>query len=112
MRLEPEIQLLLRTARRELVVQIPVQMDDGSLALFHGYCVQHNAVRGPYKGGIRHHDQVDLDEVRSLAALMTWKTAIVDVPFGGAEGGVTCDPLRMSRSELRTLSADSRRRST
>ncbi len=78
-------------------------MDDGSLALFHGYCVQHNAVRGPYKGGIRHHHQVDLDEVRSLAAQMTWKTVIIDDPFGGAEGGVTCDPLRMSRSELRTL---------
>ena len=103
MGLESEIQLLLRTPYRELIVQIPVRMDDGSLQLFHGYRVQHNAVRGPYKGGIRYHHQVDLDEVRSLAALMTWKTAIVDVPFGGAKGGVTCDPLRMSRSELRTL---------
>ena len=103
MRLEDEIQLMLRTPYRELIVQVPVRMDDGKLEMFHGYRVQHNAVRGPYKGGIRFHHEVDLNEVRSLAALMTWKTAIVDVPFGGAKGGVTCDPTQMSRNELQQL---------
>lgn len=103
MNLESEIQLLLRTPYRELVVQVPVRMDNGTLEMFHGYRVQHNAVRGPYKGGIRYHHEVDLSEVRSLAALMTWKTALVDVPFGGAKGGVTCDPRNMSRRELQSL---------
>ncbi len=103
MGLEDEIQKLLLTPYRELIVQVPVRMDNGKLELFHGYRVQHNAVRGPYKGGLRFHHHVDLAEVRSLAALMTWKTAIVDVPFGGAKGGVTCDPTSMSRKELQTL---------
>ena len=103
MGLEDEIQKLLITPYRELIVQVPVRMDNGKLELFHGYRVQHNAVRGPYKGGLRFHHEVDLAEVRSLAALMTWKTAIVDVPFGGAKGGVTCDPTSMSRKELQTL---------
>jgi len=103
MKLEGDIQLLLRSPYRELVVQIPVRMDDGHLEMFHGYRVQHNGVRGPYKGGIRYHHHVDLGEVRSLAALMTWKTAIVDLPFGGAKGGVTCDPTHMSRNELQAL---------
>ncbi|MFQ5462681.1 MAG: Glu/Leu/Phe/Val dehydrogenase [Phycisphaerae bacterium] len=103
MHLEEEISTLLRSPYRELIVQIPVRMDDGTLRLFHGYRVQHNGVRGPYKGGIRYHHKVDLDEVRSLAALMTWKTAIVNVPFGGAKGGIACDPSKMSRTELRSL---------
>ncbi len=103
MKLDKEIQLLLRTPYRELVVQIPVRMDDGHLEMFHGFRVQHNAVRGPYKGGIRYHPEVDLNEVRSLAALMTWKTAVVDVPFGGGKGGVSCDPTALSRHELQTL---------
>src|SRR3990172_991386 len=103
MKLEGDIQLLLRSPYRELVVQIPVRMDDGHLEMFHGYRVQHNGVRGPYKGGIRYHHHVDLGEVRSLAALMTWKTAIVDLPFGGAKGGGTCDPTHMSRKELQAL---------
>jgi glutamate dehydrogenase (NAD(P)+) len=103
MKLESEIQLLLRSPYRELVVQVPVRMDDGRLEMFHGYRVQHNGVRGPYKGGIRYHQHVDLSEVRSLAALMTWKTALVDLPFGGAKGGVTCDPTKMSRKELQAL---------
>ncbi len=102
-KLEPEIQSLLRSPYRELIVQIPVTMDDGKLEIFHGYRVQHNAVRGPYKGGIRYHPEVDQNEVRSLAALMTWKTALVDIPFGGAKGGVTCDPSQMSRGELQRL---------
>ncbi len=103
MRLEEDIRMLLRTPYRELIVQIPVRMDDGHLEMFHGYRVQHNAVRGPYKGGLRFHPEVDLNEVRSLAALMTWKTALVDIPFGGAKGGVTCDPTTMSRGELQRL---------
>lgn len=103
MKLESEIQLLLRTPYRELVVQVPVRMDDGRLEMFHGFRVQHSGVRGPYKGGIRYHHDVDLNEVRALAALMTWKTAIVDIPFGGAKGGVTCDPTKMSRKELQGL---------
>jgi glutamate dehydrogenase (NAD(P)+) len=103
MKLDKEIQLLLRTPYRELVVQVPVRMDDGRLEMFHGFRVQHNAVRGPYKGGIRYHGEVDLGEVRSLAALMTWKTAVVDVPFGGAKGGVTCEPASLSRNELQAL---------
>jgi glutamate dehydrogenase (NAD(P)+) len=103
MKLEPDIQMLLRTPYREMIVQIPVRMDDGHLEMFHGYRVQHNAVRGPYKGGLRFHPEVDLNEVRSLAALMTWKTALVDIPFGGAKGGVTCDPTKMSRKELQSL---------
>lgn len=103
MRLERDIQLLLRSPYRELTVQIPVRMDDGRLELFHGFRVQHNAVRGPYKGGIRYHHEVDLNEVRALASLMTWKTALVDIPFGGAKGGVTCDATHMSRSELQAL---------
>lgn len=106
LRLEPDIQLVLRTPYRELIVQIPVRMDDGHLELFHGYRVQHNAVRGPYKGGLRFHPEVDLNEVRSLAALMTWKTALVDIPFGGAKGGVTCDPTKMSRDELQRLTRE------
>lgn len=106
LKLEPDIQLVLRTPYRELIVQIPVRMDDGHLELFHGYRVQHNAVRGPYKGGLRFHPEVDLNEVRSLAALMTWKTAIVDIPFGGAKGGVTCDPTKMSRDELQRLTRE------
>ncbi|MBK8270483.1 MAG: glutamate dehydrogenase [Planctomycetes bacterium] len=106
LKLDPEIQLVLRTPYRELIVQIPVRMDDGHLELFHGYRVQHNAVRGPYKGGLRFHPEVDLNEVRSLAALMTWKTALVDIPFGGAKGGVTCDPTKMSRDELQRLTRE------
>ncbi|GIK16207.1 MAG: glutamate dehydrogenase [Planctomycetota bacterium] len=103
MKLEEDIRQLLITPYRELIVQIPVRMGDGKLRMFHGYRVQHNGVRGPYKGGLRFHPEVDLSEVRSLAALMTWKTALVDIPFGGAKGGITCDPTNMSRSELQAL---------
>jgi glutamate dehydrogenase (NAD(P)+) len=106
MKLDKDVQMLLRTPYRELIVQIPVRMDDGRLEMFHGYRVQHNAVRGPYKGGLRFHPDVDLNEVRSLAALMTWKTALADIPFGGAKGGVTCDPTIMSRAELQSLTRE------
>jgi glutamate dehydrogenase (NAD(P)+) len=94
---------VLRTCSRELSVQVPVKMDDGSAVVFNGYRVQHNSARGPYKGGIRYHPAADLDEVRALATLMTWKTALIDVPFGGAKGGVQCDPRFMSEGERQRL---------
>jgi glutamate dehydrogenase (NAD(P)+) len=95
---------ILASSYRELAVQIPVRMDDGSIDVFRGYRIQHNGARGPYKGGIRYHPQADLDEVRALAALMTWKNALIDVPFGGAKGGVQCDPRDMSEGEIQRLS--------
>jgi glutamate dehydrogenase (NAD(P)+) len=101
--LNDEMREILRTSYRELTVQVPVRMDDGSLEVYTGYRVQHNAARGPYKGGIRYHPDADIDEVRALAALMTWKTAIVDVPFGGAKGGVQCDAAAMSEGERQRL---------
>jgi len=101
--LDKDMQLLLSTPFRELRVEIPVRMDDGRLQVFIGYRVQHNGVRGPAKGGIRYHPNVDLDEVRALAAAMTWKTAVVNIPFGGAKGGVTCDPSQMSQKELEKM---------
>lgn len=85
---------------RELRAQVAFRRDDGSVEVAYGYRVQHNGARGPYKGGIRYHPAADLDEVRALASLMTWKTALVDVPFGGAKGGLQIDPAAMSRSEL------------
>ncbi|RLS68837.1 MAG: glutamate dehydrogenase [Planctomycetota bacterium] len=91
---------LLTTAKREVQVQIPVEMDSGDVATFIGYRVQHNAARGPMKGGLRYHPQVDLNEVRTLAALMTWKTAVVNIPYGGAKGGVALDPAKLSQREL------------
>jgi glutamate dehydrogenase (NAD(P)+) len=98
-----EVREVLRTSYRELRVQVPVRMDDGSLRVFRGYRVQHNGARGPYKGGTRFHPRADLDEVRALAALMTWKTALLDVPYGGAKGGVACDPSTMSTDEKERL---------
>jgi glutamate dehydrogenase (NAD(P)+) len=98
-----EMREILRTSYRELTVQVPVRMDDGRLEVFTGYRVQHNAARGPYKGGIRYHPDADIDEVRALAALMTWKTALIDVPFGGAKGGVQCDARAMSIGERQKL---------
>jgi glutamate dehydrogenase (NAD(P)+) len=88
---------------RELRVQIPVRRDDGRLDVFAGFRVQHNGARGPYKGGIRYHPSAILDEVRALAALMTWKTAVVDIPFGGAKGGIEVDPRPMSVGELERM---------
>ena len=101
--LEEDVRLLLRMPYRELHVEVPVRMDDGSLRVFAGYRVQHNGARGPYKGGVRYHPEADLDEVRTLAALMTWKCALVDLPFGGAKGGVQCDPATMSTDERNRL---------
>ena len=101
--LADEMREVLRTSYRELTVQVPVRMDDGLLRVFSGYRVQHNAARGPYKGGVRYHPDADIDEVRALAALMTWKTAVVDIPYGGAKGGVQCDPTTMSEGEKQRL---------
>ena len=91
---------IMRNCYRELKVQITLHRDDGSLSEFFGFRVQHNGARGPYKGGIRYHPSVDMDEVRALASLMTWKTALLDVPFGGAKGGIAIDPTTMSQREL------------
>jgi glutamate dehydrogenase (NAD(P)+) len=101
--LDEEVALLIKTPDRELRVEIPVRMDDGKVHSFIGYRVQHNNARGPYKGGIRYHQNVDLDEVRALASLMTWKTAVVDIPFGGAKGGITFDPSTFSHGELERM---------
>ena len=101
--LNDELAMLIRTPDRELRVELPVMMDDGKLHSIIGYRVQHNNARGPYKGGIRYHQEVELDEVRALASLMTWKTSIVDIPFGGAKGGVTIDPTKLSMGELERL---------
>ncbi|MFA6439977.1 MAG: Glu/Leu/Phe/Val dehydrogenase dimerization domain-containing protein, partial [Bacteriovoracaceae bacterium] len=101
--LNEELAMLIRTPDRELRVELPVMMDDGKLHSLIGYRVQHNNARGPYKGGIRYHQEVDLDEVRALASLMTWKTAVADIPFGGAKGGVTIDPTKLSQGELERL---------
>ncbi len=90
---------LLKKPWRELTVSVPVRMDDGSIEVFNGYRIQHNAARGPYKGGTRFHPAADVNEVRALASLMTWKTAVVDIPFGGAKGGIQCDPYALSESE-------------
>ncbi len=103
LKLEPPIHQKLRHPKRTLIVSIPTTMDDGSEKVFTGYRVQHSIDRGPAKGGIRYHPDVDLDEVKALAMWMTWKCAVVDIPYGGAKGGVTCDPKRMSRSELERM---------
>jgi len=101
--LDPEVVDLLSSSWREMRAQLPVRMDDRKLHIFEGYRVQHNGARGPYKGGVRFHPQADLDEVRALAMLMTYKCALMELPFGGAKGGVMCDPLRMSETELNRL---------
>ena len=101
--LDDEMYPVLTTSYREVAAQIPVRRDDGDLLVLRGYRVQHNGARGPYKGGIRYHPTVDLDEVRALASLMTWKTALLDIPFGGAKGGVEVDPTGLSKRELERL---------
>jgi glutamate dehydrogenase (NAD(P)+) len=101
--IDPAYETLLLTPRREVRVELAIRMDDGRIGNFIGYRVQHDNARGPYKGGLRYHPEVDLDEVRSLASLMTWKTAVVDVPFGGAKGGIQVDPSKLSEGELERL---------
>jgi len=94
---------VLKHPKRELTVNFPVRMDNGTYRVYTGYRVQYNMARGPCKGGIRYHPQVTLDEVRALAAWMTWKCAVVNIPYGGAKGGVICDPKHMSKTELEHL---------
>ncbi len=103
LKIDGRYKTLLWTPSRELRVEIVIEMDDGSIGNFIGYRVQHDNSRGPFKGGLRFHPDVDLDEVRSLASLMTWKTAVVDVPFGGAKGGIQVDPSKLSQRELERL---------
>ena len=101
--LDPGLRQVLREVRREFTVNFPVRMDDGSIRVFTGYRVQHNLTRGPAKGGIRYHPQVSLDEVKALSMWMTWKCAVTNLPYGGAKGGVICDPTQLSAQELENL---------
>lgn len=103
LKLDPGLREVLRKPKRCLVVSVPTHMDDGSIRVFEGYRVQHNIDRGPAKGGIRYHPKVTLDEVKALAAWMTWKCAVVNIPYGGAKGGVVCDPKSLSRAELERM---------
>jgi glutamate dehydrogenase (NAD(P)+) len=98
-----DLRAVLNSSYREVRVQIPVRVSDGKIRVFSGYRVQHNGARGPYKGGIRYHPEVDLDEIRALASLMTWKTAIVGIPFGGAKGGVDCAVAELESSEVEEI---------
>jgi glutamate dehydrogenase (NAD(P)+) len=101
--LRDDVAAVIRSSYREVQVQVPVTLRDGRIHVFSGFRVQHNGARGPYKGGIRFHPEVDLDEVRALAMLMTWKTAVVGIPYGGAKGGVNCDARKLEPHELQTL---------
>jgi len=103
MGLDPEIRKIMPHTTNEIQVNFPVVMDDGHVEVFTGYRVQHNTALGPYKGGVRYHPAVDIDEVRALAAWMTWKTAVADIPFGGAKGGIQIDPSRYSDAELERI---------
>lgn len=103
MNLDPNLHEKLRYPKRVLIVSIPIYMEDGSLKVFEGYRVQHSLERGPAKGGIRYHPDVTLDEIKALAMWMTWKCAVVNIPFGGAKGGVVCDPVLMTDKELEHL---------
>src|SRR5258707_15778095 len=108
LKLNDGMRKVLGTSAREITVHIPVQLDDGRLEVFTGYCVQHSVARGPAKGGIRFAPDVTLDEVRALASWMTWKCRSVNIPFGGGKGGGICDPHILSETELEKLT----RRST
>lgn len=103
MDLSDNMRRLLSIPKREVQVQIPVELDNGEIATFVGYRVQHDDARGPMKGGLRYHPAVDLDEVRALATLMTWKTAVVNIPYGGAKGGIAIDPRKLSLRELELI---------
>jgi glutamate dehydrogenase (NAD(P)+) len=103
MDLTDNMRTLMITPDRELRVEVAIEMDSGQIGNFIGYRVQHDKSRGPFKGGLRYHPHVDQDEARSLASLMTWKTAVVDLPFGGGKGGINCDPTKLSRGELERI---------
>lgn len=97
------VRQLLRGPYREVMVELPIMREDGTLSVYSGYRVQHDNARGPFKGGLRFHPSVDMDHFRALAAVMTWKTAVADIPFGGAKGGIDCDPSDLTEAELETL---------
>src|ERR1700692_3385067 len=101
--LGPRVERLLLSLEAEHHVSIPIERDNGELAVFNGYRFQHNSARGPTKGGLRFHPTVDADDIRALATLMTWKTAVVNIPFGGAKGGIACDPSQLSQGELERI---------
>jgi glutamate dehydrogenase (NAD(P)+) len=101
--LSENVRTLMVTPDREVRVEVVIELDSGKIGNFIGYRVQHDNARGPFKGGLRYHPTVDQDEARSLASLMTWKTALVDLPFGGAKGGINCDPTKLSRGEMERL---------
>jgi glutamate dehydrogenase (NAD(P)+) len=103
LKMDPGLRQILRTPKRVMEVSIPVKLDNGQVKVFTGFRVQHNVARGPAKGGLRYHPNVTLDEIKALAAWMTWKTATVNLPYGGAKGGVVCDPKRMSKGELERM---------
>ena len=103
LKLADDLRVVFWTPYREVTVQIPVKLSDGKVHVYSGYRIQHNGARGPYKGGVRFHPEVDVDEVRALASLMTWKTAVAGVPFGGAKGGVNCPADKLDRSELQQI---------
>ncbi|MBI5966583.1 MAG: Glu/Leu/Phe/Val dehydrogenase [Deltaproteobacteria bacterium] len=103
LKLDPGLREKIKQTKLELTVHFPVKMDDGSIKIFTGYRIQHNTTRGPAKGGIRYHPDVDLDEMKALAMWMTWKAAVVNIPYGGAKGGVQCNPKQMSPKELENM---------
>ena len=103
LKLDRNIIEFLKHPKRTVEVSVPVKRDDGSISIFKGYRVQHTDARGPYKGGIRYHPDITLDEIKALAMLMTWKCAVVDIPYGGAKGGIICDPYEMSTNEVERL---------
>lgn len=103
LKMDPDIYQMLKEPKRVVTVAVPVRMDSGEIITHIGYRIQHNDARGPYKGGIRYHPEVSLDEVKALAFWMTWKCGVVDIPFGGAKGGVICNPKEMSRGEKERL---------
>src|SRR5262249_6743465 len=102
-KLEPDMRVWLSSPKRVLIVAIPIKMDSGQVAIFEGYRVQHNIARGPSKGGVRFHPGVTLDEICALASWMTWKCAVVNIPYGGAKGGVRCNPKKLSQGELERI---------
>jgi glutamate dehydrogenase/leucine dehydrogenase len=103
LKLDPSIVEKIKHPRKIVIVSVPIRMDDGRVRVFTGYRVQYDMVRGPYKGGIRYHPDVNLDEMKALAAWMTWKCAVMNIPYGGAKGGIACNPKEMSRGELERL---------